>query len=671
MNRTHLDPVSARLAANTLRMLAVDAVEQARSGHPGLPMGAADFAFVLWYRHLRFNPKDPEWPGRDRFVLSAGHGSALLYGLLHLFGYDLPLEDLRRFRQWGSRTPGHPEFGHTPGVEVTTGPLGQGIANAVGMALASRMAGDRCGDGMFDPAGCRVFALVSDGDLMEGISHEAASLAGHLRLDNLVCLYDDNRITIEGSTGLAVSDDVKTRFNAYGWRVEEVDGHDAPAVDAALEGMLAKPDRPSLLVCRTHIGWGSPGRQDTAEVHGSPLGAAEARATRQNLGWPDEEFHIPELVREICATRLSELEVSYDRWKQEFREWQRRSPDKSALWSLIRERTVPDGVADVLAAELGGMDGATRTLAGAALNIAASLVPALAGGSADLAPSTATVIKDSTSVEPGSYSGRNIHFGIREHAMGAIMNGMARFGGVIPFGSTFLVFSDYCRPAIRLSALMGLQVVYVFTHDSIFVGEDGPTHQPVEQTASLRLIPGLTVIRPADGNETALSWAMALERRDGPTALILTRQKLPPIPRSTSLSMSDFRSGGYQVREGGERPDVVIMASGSEVSLAVAAAKLLEKRGVSARILSVPCLGLFICQPRAARERLIPAGIPRVAVEAGQRGEWARLLAEADLFIGVETFGASAPEHSLAAHFGLNPEMLADSVAHFLQRRKD
>ncbi|HEY5974861.1 MAG TPA: transketolase [Geobacteraceae bacterium] len=669
MQRERLTEGQARLAANTLRMLAVDAVEQAGSGHPGLPMGAADYAFLLWYEFLRFDPADPDWPGRDRFVLSAGHGSMLLYGLLHLFGYDLSIAELQRFRQWGSRTPGHPEFGVTTGVEVTTGPLGQGFANSVGLALAGRMAAARCGDARFSPAVGRVFVLASDGDLMEGVSGEAASLAGHLGLGNLVCLYDANRITIEGGTELAFSEDVAARFVAYGWQVAIVDGHDRGQVRAALTAAVAEAGRPSLIVCQSHIAWGSPGKQDSAAAHGSPLGKEEAAATRRNLVWPDEPFHIPPMVRELCRQRVVELQAEHDRWQRQLRAWRRRRPDQARLWDQLCRRVMPEGLVDELLTAVAGQEGATRTLAGQALQRAASLIPALVGGSADLAPSTNTWLVGSPAVIAGDYGGRNLHFGVREHAMAAILNGLARSGLFIPFGATFLAFSDYCRPAIRLAALMAQHVVYVFTHDSLFLGEDGPTHQPVEQLASLRLIPNLTVWRPADGVEAALAWAAALQYHNGPTALVLTRQKVPALMREDGWQPALFNRGGYLLREGGAHPDVVLLASGSEVALAMAAAALLAVDGTVVRVISVPCLEAFQAQPAAYRRRLLPGRVPRVAIEAGCGEPWGRLLGSGGLFIGMNGFGASAPEKVLAEQFGFTPAQVADRIRSHLGLR--
>ncbi len=658
----------AKLGADTLRMLAVDGVEKAKSGHPGLPMGAADYAFALWHSYLSFNPSVPDWPNRDRFVLSAGHGSMLLYGLLHLFGYDLPLDELKRFRQWGSRTPGHPEFGVTPGVEVTTGPLGQGIANGVGLALASRMAAARFNDDLFRPIDHLVYAIISDGDLMEGISAEATSLAGHLGLGNLTCIYDDNGITIEGETGLAWSEDVAARFGAAGWHVQKIDGHDLPQITAALDAARAETTRPSIIIARTHIAHGSPHKHDTAGAHGSPLGPEEAAATRKHLGWPDDPFHIPAEVRALCHNRRMELQATYADWEHNFMLWRRRNPERAELWDAMWHREIPADLAERLAAAVAGVEGATRSLSGRVIQAAAAAIPALAGGSADLEPSTNTWIKESPGIAAGAFAGRNLHFGIREHAMAAVMNGMARYGCFVPFGATFLVFSDYCRPSIRLASLMGLQVVYVFTHDSIFVGEDGPTHQPVEQLSALRLIPGLRVIRPADGLETAMAWTMALRRTDGPTALILTRQKLPAIPRPENFDRELVAHGGYCVADGGDRPAVCILASGSEVSLAVAAGGLLAGQGIASRIVSVPCLETFMAQPAEYRESLIPAGVPRVAVEAGRGALWWRLLGENGLFVGIEEFGASAPAELLAEKFGLTPQQVAEKIRGFVTR---
>ena len=658
----------ARLCADAIRFLAVDAVERANSGHPGLPMGAADCAFALWGNYLSFNPEDPRWPNRDRFILSAGHGSMLLYSLLHLFGYDLPLEELKNFRQWGSKTPGHPEFGHTVGVEVTTGPLGQGFANGVGMAIAGRMAAERFNTVDFSPIDHTVYALVGDGDLQEGISYEAAALAGHLKLGNMVYIYDDNGITIEGKTSLAWSEDVAGRFNACGWHVQKIDGHDYGQIMAAIAAAKAETGRPSIIIATTHIAFGSPGKQDSSGAHGSPLGKDEIAATRANLGWQYAPFEVPEEVRAICRDRVEALKGRYNAWQRGFSAWHAANPEKAKLWDEMWNKKIPATLADELIAAIAGKDGATRSLSGAVLQKAAALIPALVGGSADLTPSTNSDIKGSPSVQPGAFAGRNLHFGIREHAMGAVVNGMGLYGCFIPYCATFLVFSDYCRPAIRLSALMKLQSIYIFTHDSFFVGEDGPTHQPIEHVASLRMIPGLRLIRPADGLETAQAWQAALQHSNGPTLLILTRQKLPVIDRPASFDSAYVLKGGYVVAAPTGRPDIVIMASGSEVHVAVETAKVLATQGIAARIVSVPNLGEFQAQPAAYRNEVLPAGVPRVAFEAGRGESWGTLLGCDGLFIGIDHFGFSAPDKVLAEQFGFTAPQVAEKIAAFLKK---
>lgn len=652
--------------ANAVRLLSADAVEKANSGHPGLPMGAADMAVALWGGFLRFNPADTAWANRDRFVLSAGHGSMLLYSLLHLFGFDLPMEELKNFRQWGSKTPGHPEFGHTPGVEVTTGPLGQGVANGVGMALAAKMAADRFNTPDFSPVSHRVFALVGDGDLQEGISYEAAALAGHLKLGNLIYLYDSNSITIEGKTSLAWSEDVAKRFEAAGWHIQQVDGHDHDLVSAAIQNGIAETGKPSLIIAITHIAYGAPNKQDSSGAHGSPLGKDEIDATRFNLGWTEKAFTVPADVVEQCASRVAALKGEYDAWQAGFATWRSANPDKAALWDATWQKQMPDNLAEELLASVAGKDGATRSLSGAVLQKAAALLPAMVGGSADLSPSNNSDIKGGGSVQPDSFSGRNLHFGIREHAMGAICNGMALYGCFIPYGATFLVFSDYCRPAVRLSALMQQQVIYIFTHDSYAVGEDGPTHQPIEHTAALRMIPGVQVIRPADAPETALAWYAALKYHNGPTALILTRQKLPLLPRMEGADPTLPLMGGYVLADVAN-PAVVLMASGSEVSLALEAARLLADQGVPARIVSMPDVGTFMAQSAEYRCSVLPAGVKRVAIEAGRGESFGKLLGEEGLFIGWEQFGASAPAEVLAEQFGLTPAKVAEKVASFVK----
>jgi transketolase len=659
----------SRLAVNTIKFLAVDAVERANSGHPGMPMGAADMAFVLWSRYLRHDPSDPAWPDRDRFVLSAGHGCMLLYALLHLSGYELSLKDLQDFRQWESKTPGHPEFGHTVGVEATTGPLGQGISNAVGMALSARMLAARFnGNGDFHPVSHRIFALASDGDVMEGVSGEACSLAGHLGLGNLIALYDDNRITIEGKTSLAFSEDVGGRYESYGWHVEPVDGHDHDAIAAALEAATVDEDRPSLIVCRTHIAHGAPNKQDTAGSHGAPLGADEVRAAKEALDWPLEPtFHVPEEVQAFFRARAAEGTALRTAWEQRFGEWRSLHQNRAEMWDAIWNRSLPPHFTDRLLAHAPDGDGATRAHGGAVLQLAAEQVPALVGGSADLEPSTKTYIKDSGSVSRGEYAGRNFHYGVREHAMGALINGFLYHGAFRPYGATFLIFSDYLRPSIRLAALSGLPAIYVFTHDSIFVGEDGPTHEPIEQTASLRLIPDLNVFRPADGYETALAWGMALERQDGPTAILLTRQKVPAIRREVKGELGDVRRGAYLVA-GDERPDAVIVATGSELHLALAAREALGADGKKLNVVSMPCVELFEAQGAEHRRKLFPEGVPVATIEAGRTDPWRGLAGPGGLTLGIDRFGASAPAGVLAEKLGLTAESVIARIRDWLGR---
>jgi len=648
-------------------MLAVDAVEKANSGHPGLPMGAADLGFALWHDILSFNPQDPQWPNRDRFILSAGHGSMLLYGLLHLFGYDLAIDEIKRFRQLGSKTPGHPEYGHTPGVEMTTGPLGQGFASGVGMALAAKMAAQRFNDEKFSIIDHKIYALVSDGDLMEGISTEAASLAGHLGLGNLIYLYDDNGITIDGGTDLSFSEDIKAKFKALGWGVQTIDGHDQAQVVKALKSAARDVKRPSLIMAKTHIAYGSPNKHDSSSAHGSPLGAQEVSATRKNLSWPDESFYVPPEVKKLCEARVKKLKRRYNKWQKEFKAWRANNPQKAELWDAMWSKRLPEDLSEQLLNSMSSEAAATRSHSGKVIQRAAELVPSLVGGSADLSPSTNTEIKGSIFVSADDFSGRNFHFGIREHAMAAVMNGLSLYGCFIPLGSTFLVFSDYCRPSIRLSALMKKQVIYVFTHDSIFVGEDGPTHQPIEHVSALRLIPNLKVIRPADGPETALAWTAALSNSLGPTALILTRQKLPILPHDDQISQK-FNLGGYVLKKFGQASDVCIMASGSEVWLALAAAEKISKSRVNVSVVSMPCLEGFLEQPQEYRDSIVPERACRIAIEAGRGALWQGLLGREGLFIGLEDFGTSAPEAALADKYGLTPEKVTQSIVDHLKR---
>lgn len=649
-------------AINTLRFLSADMVQQANSGHPGLPMGAAAMAYALWTRHLRHNPRNPSWPGRDRFILSGGHGSALLYALLHLTGYDLPLEELQRFRQWASRTPGHPERGLTPGVEVTTGPLGQGFANGVGMAIAqAHLAAEfnRPGFNLFDQY---IYAIVTDGDLMEGVSAEAASLAGHLRLGRLIYLYDDNRISIDGPTDLAFTEDRAARFQAYGWQVLHVpDGNDVEAVDAAIQQAKSDP-RPSLIICRTTIGYGAPNRQGTHKAHGEPLGEEELAAAKRNLGWPVEpRFYIPTHVLEHFRTALERGEQEEAAWNAQLEAYATAYPDLAAELRRRLQGELPHAWEMALPsfpADDKGM--ATRLASGKVLNALAPRLPELIGGSADLTPSTRTWLEGYPAFQAKTPEGRNLHFGVREHAMGAIVNGMAVFGGLIPYGATFLTFADYMRPALRLSALSHYPSIWVFTHDSIGVGEDGPTHQPVEHLASLRAIPGMVVIRPADANETAIAWKVAIARRQGPTALILTRQNLPILDRSLYASAEGLEKGAYVLADFGEKePDLILMASGSEVHLVLQAALRLAAEAVNVRVVSFPSWELFAAQDETYRQSVLPSYVhKRLAVEAGVSLGWERWIGDRGAVLSVERFGASAPYQVIYQNYGLTVEAI-------------
>ena len=660
----------ARLAVNTIKTLSMDAVEKAKSGHPGLPMGAADCAFVLWSRFLRFNPADPYWPGRDRFVLSAGHGCMLLYSLLYLTGYDVTLDDLKSFRQWGSRTPGHPEKGCLPGVEVTTGPLGQGFGNAVGMALAGNMLAARVNTPGFPLIAHHVYCLCSDGDMMEGVSSEAASIAGHLGLGNLIAIYDDNHISIDGPTEITFTEDVGRRFEAYHWHVQRIDGHDHEAIAAALEAAKAETARPSIILARTHIANGAPNKHDTASAHGAPLGRDEVMATKQALGWPAEpDFLVPPTVKSFFAERVAALKEDYDVWQGTLKTFRDKEPDRAALLDSLLRRDVPADIASILLASAPTEAGATRSHGGKVLQRVGELVPSLVGGAADLVESTKTVIKTSSQVTRESFAGRNIAWGVREHGMGAVVNGLAYDGSFLPYGSTFLMFSDYMRPTIRLAALSEIQVIHVFTHDSIFLGEDGPTHQPIEHLASLRAIPNVHVVRPADGPETALAWAHALKRRHGPTLLMLTRQEVPALDHAASpepFTPDVFIRGGYILREASAgEPRVVIVATGSEVGVSMEAREILEKEGVPARVVSMPCVELFEAQPREYRERVVPAdhaSIRVAVVEAAAPQGWARIAGRSALVIGLERFGASAPAKAIAEHLGYTGPKIAQKI---------
>lgn len=657
------------LAIGTLRFLAVDMVEAAKSGHPGAPLGLAPLAHLLWSRHLRFDPEDPAWPDRDRFVLSCGHASALLYGLLHLAGYDLPIAELERFRQLGSKTPGHPEHGHTPGVETTTGPLGQGFANAIGMAFAQRMLSarfDRPDLPLFEH---RVWVVVSDGDLMEGVASEAASLAGHHALDRLKVFWDDNRISIDGPTELAFSERVEQRFAAYGWRTLRVeDGNDLEALEAAIATAEAESGRPVFVAVRTEIGYGSP-KQGTAEVHGAPLGAEAARATRRALGWPEEpRFHVPEGAREPYLEAARRGTAARAVWRGRLERLRAEDPGRARELERRLAGELPEDLFEALprfAPADGGL--ATRAASGKAINALAPRLPELVGGSADLSESNLTTIHGEAVFSPTAPAGRNLHYGVREHAMGSIANGLALSGLLRPFVGTFLIFSDYMRPAIRLAALMAQPVIYVFTHDSIFLGEDGPTHQPVSQLASLRSIPGLVVLRPADANETVAAWRVALERRDGPSALVLTRQKLPTLAETAERAAAGVGRGAYLAWESAaEGHELLLIATGSEVAPTLAAARRLAADGRRLRVVSMPSWELFARQTPEYRDALLPAGPPRLAVEAATSFGWERWVGPGGAMHCIDRFGASAPAEALVETFGFGVEGVAARAARLL-----
>lgn len=678
-----------QLSINTIRFLSVDAVEKANSGHPGLPMGAAPMAYVLWTRFLKHNPTNPSWADRDRFVLSAGHGSMLLYSLLYLTGYDVPLEQIKQFREWGSTTPGHPEHGLTPGVEVTTGPLGQGFANGVGMAIAEAYLAARYNRPDHEIVNHYTYALVSDGDLMEGVSAEAASLAGHLKLGKLIYLYDDNHITLSAATHITFTEERAMRFAAYGWHTQTVEnGNDLSAIERALRAAQAEKERPSLILVRTHIGYGSPHKQDTFEAHGSPLGQEEVKLTKQALGWPiDPPFYTPEKA-------LAHFRLAVENGKRAEAEWNARvSVYLKAFPNLAREfqqglaGELPKGWdtdIPIFAADPKGM--ATRVASGKVLNSIDPKLPSLIGGSADLDPSTHTALTamgdfENPSGESGnlqgstgggwSYVGRNLHFGVREHAMGSIANGLAVHGGVIPFTATFLIFSDYMRPPIRLAALMEQRVIFVFTHDSIALGQDGPTHQPVEQLASLRAIPHLIVIRPCDANETAVAWRVAIETRDRPVALVLTRQDVPTLDRAHYAAADGLRRGAYVLADAPNgKPDIILIGTGSEVSLIVAAGHRLTAKEINVRIVSMPSWELFDAQPRSYRDAVLPPSVrARLAVEAGASQGWCKYAGDEGDVIGVDRFGASAPGEVVMREYGFTVENVCERAMELVNRK--
>ena len=660
-----------QLSINTIRTLAMDAVQKANSGHPGTPMALAPVAYVLWERYLRHNPRNPQWANRDRFVLSAGHASMLLYSMLHLTGYDLPLDELKRFRQWDSKCPGHPEYGLTAGVETTTGPLGQGVANSVGIAIAQRWLAARFNRPDNELFNYRAYAICGDGCLMEGVSHEAASLAGHLELSNLLWIYDNNHITIEGNTALAFSDDVAARFMAYHWNVQRVgDANDLTLLDEAIKNALQETTRPSLIIVDSHIAWGAPHKHDTSAAHGEPLGEEEIRLTKARYGWPvDAQFLVPEEVRQHMGQARERGDKAEAAWNQKFAAYKQKYPELATEWEQISKRELPKGWdADIpkFPADAKGVAG--RDASAKVLNAIAKRVPWLIGGSADLSPSTKTALANEASFEAGSYIGRNFHFGIREHAMGAVLNGMA-LSGIRAFGSGFLIFSDYMRAPIRLSALMDLPTIYIFTHDSIGVGEDGPTHQPIEQVMSLRAIPRLVLLRPADANEVVECWRLIMEAKDEPLALILSRQALPTVDRAKFGGAEGVRKGAYALADCKGEPEIIFMGTGSEVQLCVGAYEKLSAEGVRCRVVSMPSWELFEKQPEAYKNQLFPPSVRRrIAVEAGTTLGWKEYTGLDGKVIARRDFGASAPIKELLSHFGFTVEHVVEEAKLMLRK---
>jgi transketolase len=655
-----------QLSINAIRVLSMDAVQKADSGHPGTPMALAPLAYVLWSRHLRYNPADPNWLDRDRFVLSAGHASMLLYSVLYLTGYDLTLDDIKQFRQWESKTPGHPEYHYTPGVETTTGPLGQGFGNSVGMAVSEALLGSLFNREGHEIINHHTWFIASDGDMMEGVSHESASFAGHAQLGKIIGFYDDNHITIEGNTSLTFSDDTCKRFESYHWHIQRVDdANDLEALDAAIVAAKAEGRRPSLIVVRSHIGYGSPHKHDTAEAHGSPLGEEEVKLTKQALGYPSlEPFYVaPEALNHWRDLGARGIAVQAE-WQQRYDTYKAAHPDAAAELERRLRGDLLDSWEELIptfTSENGNI--ASRAASGIVINAIAPRVPELVGGSADLASSTNTIVKDAPSFGPDDHSGRNFHFGIREHGMGSIMNGMFLHGGVIPYGATFLIFSDYMRPPIRLAAIMKLHVVYVYTHDSIGLGEDGPTHQPIEQLSALRAIPTMTVIRPADASETAEAWRVTLKHKTGPVALVLTRQKLGFIDRTRYAPAGGLAHGAYILADSpGGMPQIVLMSSGSEVALILEAQQRLQKEGIRARTVSMPSHELFERETTEYRESVLPPGVKRIAIEAAHPMSWYRWVGSDGVILGLERFGASAPYKEIYEHLGLTVDKLVDTA---------
>jgi len=655
-----------QLCVNTIRTLSIDAVQKAKCGHPGMPMGMADAAYVLWTKFLRHNPKDPEWFDRDRFILSAGHGSMLLYSLLYLTGYDLTLEDLKNFRQWGSKTPGHPEYRLTAGVETTTGPLGQGLANGVGMAMVEAHLAERFNKPDHIVIDHYTYGIVSDGDLMEGISHEAASLAGHLKLGKIVYLYDDNNISIEGNTDLAFTEDVVKRFEAYGWHTQRIDGHNREEITKAITEARNVVDKPSIIACRTHIGYGSPHKQDKASSHGAALGEDEVALTKEALNWdPNKFFYVPDEVKSFFEEAVPRGREWQSEWRMSIENYRNVYSDDAKKFDQYLNKNLPDGWEQNLPVFKQSDSGmATRKASGSVLNAIADAIPNLIGGSADLSPSTKTILENAPSFSETKYNGRNFHFGVREHAMTAALNGMVMHGGVIPYGGTFLIFSDYSRPAIRLAALSKINPIFVFTHDSIGLGEDGPTHQPIEHLMALRAIPGVTVMRPADANEVTYAWKYALEHKGGPTALIFTRQNVPVYERNEKNHAKNVEKGAYILIDSEkDTPDVILMGTGSEVQIAVETREILAEKGIDARVVSMPSWEIFNAQDKEYRDLVLPPNVKaRVSVEAGSPQGWEKWVGCDGRILGINRFGASAPYKKIYQEFGLTAEHMADAA---------
>jgi len=664
-----------KLAINTIRCLSIDAIQKANSGHPGMPLGCAPIAQALYTKYMNHNPENPNWFNRDRFVLSAGHGSMLLYSTLHLCGYKISLDDLKNFRQWGSITPGHPEYGLAPGVETTTGPLGQGFANAVGMAIAQEYLAALFNKDDIKLLDHFIYGICSDGDLMEGVSHEAASMAGHLKLGKVIFFYDDNNISIEGSTSLTFSEDIQKRFESYNWQTLQInDVNDLEQIDKAIKDSRSEIDKPTLIITKTHIGYGSPNKQDTAAAHGSPLGENEVKLTKENLNCPnDETFFIPDEVAEHFSDVKTKGRETEDVWIQLFDEYKNKYPAEAEHLLKIMNNDFGDEWKSKLPSFTNVSENiATRSASGKVINSIGKELPTLIGGSADLAPSTNTLMKDETDFSATNRAGRNFHFGIREHGMASLLNGMALYGGIIPYGATFLVFSDYLRPAIRLAAISEIKVTYVFTHDSIGLGEDGPTHQPIEQLSSLRTIPGLIVIRPADANETVHAWKAALKHKGSPVALILTRQKLPVLDRTKLASAEQVEKGAYILTDCQTEPDVILLASGSEVNTALQASDILQSDGINVRVVSFPSWELFEKQPEDYKESVLPSSIKaRVSVEAGVKQGWEKYVGDYGESISIEKFGASATADVLFKEYGFTPEKIVEMAQRVLNNIKE